>query len=309
MESIRTSAAAILSENCRDDLLALRAITGLGVVNEVYRARGRRGDYILRLNRQDKAAWEYPKESWCIARAREAGIPVPAVLGMGYRGPFFYQLLEYLEGTNATLLPDDNLLIWETLGDYARRLAAVPVEGFGDRLLDPNQGRFDDSWERYLDYNIDELHDADPLRRYSFFTAKIQQRCREILQSLRTLPLHFGLRHGDLTPRNALVGKEQVYLLDWGESEVHVEPAMDLGELLYYEQVGAERIARFWKGYGREPEELQALLPLVRKLYLLKRLDKFRWAHDHQVANLQDFVEQVRAAVLLVHQAQNGKTT
>lgn len=300
MESIRTSAAAILAENCRDDLLTLQAITGLGMVNEVYRARGRKGDYILRLNRQDKTAWEYPKESWCIARAREAGIPVPTVLGMGYRGPFSYQILEFLDGTNASLLPDD-LLVWETLGDYARRLASVPVEGFGDRLMDAERGRFHDTWERYLRYNIDQLHDGDPLRRYSFFTPKIQQRCRETLESLRTAPLRFGLRHGDLTPRNILMGKEQVYLLDWGEAEVHAEPAMELAELLYYEQIGAQRIARFWKGYGRKPKELEALLPLVRKLYLLKRLDKFRWAYDHQVANLQEFVEQVRTAVWLVH--------
>jgi len=300
MESIRTLAAAILAENCRDHLLALQAITGLGVVNDIYRAHGRRGDYILRLNRQDKAVWEYPKESWCIARAREAGIPVPAVLGMGYHEPFSFQILEYLNGTNASLLPDD-LLIWETLGDYARRLAAVVVEGFGDRLLDPNRGRFDDSWERYLRYNIDQLDEAgDPLQRYSFFTPEIQRKCREILQSLRATPLHFGLRHGDLTPRNVLVGEKQLFLLDWGEAEVHIEPAMELAQLLYDEQIGAERIARFWKGYGRKAEELVVLLPLIRKLYLLKRLDKFRWAYDHQVANRQEFVEQVRIAVLLV---------
>lgn len=101
-----------------------------------------------------------PKEKWCIEQATKVGIPSPRVLSVGVDNETAYMIHSFVIGDNGVESSVSKLYAWRQLGEYANLISSIPVEGYGEKLLDPVQGVFfspphegsDGSWQGI--YNI-----------------------------------------------------------------------------------------------------------------------------------------------------------
>lgn len=278
----------------------LSAITGFGLVNKVYHVTTKFEDYIIRLNEgTEKLRYEFPKEGWCLEAAAKVGIPSPQCLSLGFELGFTFMIQNNIEGINGQLLAiDQQLEVWRTLGHYVKLMGNIKVRNFGDRIVDYTiyNAAFDDRWERYLSYNLNMLNEKDPLYQHGHFSGKEHNEIKQLINTLGHENLSFGLVHGDLSCRNVIVAKDNTYLLDWGTAESHVYPHMEIGLVKNNDEVDQAYQEAFFQGLGYDQTMIQQTNSLINKLYLLKRLDKYRWAEGHNKIELERYVEAIRLA-------------
>ncbi|MDP5172191.1 MAG: aminoglycoside phosphotransferase family protein [Bacteroidia bacterium] len=292
--------AAVMQGDLQEPVGDLIPIHEYGSVNEVFLVRGRDDEYVIRLQREEsRTVAEFAKEAWCLAAAAKVGIPSPRVLSLGRNSGWCYMIQNKLPGINGSALsPGEQLLIWQRLGDYVRRMATIPVTGFGDKIMEGVPAAFNDRWERYLSYNLGMLTEEDPLILEGIFTIREHRQLKETLSELASASFSFGLTHGDLSPKNVMVDRQQVYLLDWGTAECHVSPHMELGLLMTSDRdrLDQQQWDAFATGLQISQDSFSAMIPTIGKLVLLKRLDKYRWATEHRIAGLDGFVNRLRSA-------------
>lgn len=269
-------------------------IENQGSVNQVFLAQTRKKRLIVRLpNEEDKerAGAFYAKEAWCLAQAAALGIPGPTALALGKHDRWPYQLLSYIDGTPG----EESETLWHTLGSYARRFHGIALDGFGETLPDFVAGEGRARWQGFIDYNVGSLTPQDRLLALGVYTPAEQDELRARFTALHTWDVPLGLCHGDLAPRNTLIGKDgTVFLLDWGCAEAHLVPHYDLLG------IPAEALPAFLDGYGTEPSARGTLLQEVEALRLLKSFDLTRWAIDRCPARLDELAtraQQTWAAV------------
>ncbi|MFC4811681.1 aminoglycoside phosphotransferase family protein [Paenibacillus sp. GCM10023250] len=279
-------AAEYLGERVRDSY----PIVGKGMVNQVYVVEAASRKLVVRMNDADAYA-SYRKEQWCIEQAAAAGVPGPEVLAVGVADEKAYMLQSFLAGEDGVDAAVPKSAIWRQLGEYAARIHAIPVKGYGENLEDPATGEFrspphpgsDGSWAGYVQYNIDSLTERDPLLALGVLTPATSAAARGLFERLKRTAFRFGLAHGDLSLKNAMVDPSgRVAMLDWGNAEVTVVPHGDVMQLLQLRLQGGEpdmeSYDAFLEGYGVREEALPDLLPLL----LLRACDKLRWALDRR---------------------------
>ncbi|MBO7747175.1 aminoglycoside phosphotransferase family protein [Paenibacillus sp. MWE-103] len=308
-EAVEKDAEALQAEEIAAGFLGERVrasypIVGKGMVNRVYVVETASRKVVARMN--DAAALaDYRKEQWCIERAAAAGIPGPEVLAVGVAGERAYMLQSFLAGRDGVDAAGPKSDIWRQLGEYAARIHAIPVQGYGERLEDPAAGEFrspphpgsDGSWAGYVQYNIDSLTGRDPLLALGVLTPATSAAARGLFERLKRTAFRFGLAHGDLSLKNAMVDPSgRVAMLDWGSAEVTVVPHGDVMQLLQSRLQGGEpdreAYDAFLEGYGYREEALPDLMPLL----LLRACDKLRWALDRRpelTASFAAFAKQV----------------
>lgn len=291
-------AAQVATAYLRRPLQAVAPITGKGSVNLIFTAHARDAAVLVRMSKPEdgaRALLFYEKEAWCLAQAAAAGIPGPQVLEIGRWDGRPYMLQTLVEGVNGEDSGSDEAHIWHVLGQYARRIHTIPIDGFGESLADFHRGNAQAEWHAYVDYNLRSLTPDDALLRLHVYRPEQVEEIRHVFQTLRATPVRIGLNHYDLALRNTLVDATgQVTLLDWGSAEAHVVPHYDLLEILRHLSPGDARFAAFLAGYGLDDAEFAALLPQVRSLALLKAFDLTRWAIDRCPPRIEEIAEQAR---------------
>ena len=96
---------------------------------------------VVRMNNKDTYS-SYIKEKWCIEQATKVGIPSPRVLSVGVDNETAYMIQSFVIGDNGVESSVSKLYAWRQLGEYANLISSIPVEGYGEKLLDPVQGVF-----------------------------------------------------------------------------------------------------------------------------------------------------------------------
>ncbi|MGB1241875.1 MAG: aminoglycoside phosphotransferase family protein, partial [Chitinophagales bacterium] len=261
----------------------------LGSVNRVFVIDSRSGSYILRLNEEEKRL-EFFKEEYCMKEARGLGLPVPRILKLGMNDGHLFMLQDKIEDVNGSLCDaKQKMKIWGQLGNYAARYQEIP------RINVPEieAKEFHETWKHRLKYNIDELNPKDSLLQMGVLKEKEQAEIKEILTSLLGRNFKTGLVHGDLCPRNTIFDTSVTHLLDWGTAEINVVPHTEIGVLLTQGEANECEFAAFLKGMEISKDTYNAMLPDIRKLNLLYRLDKYRWGFDFKVEDLKDYEEKV----------------
>lgn len=310
-------AARIVNRFYDEKVVSTALIVGLGFVNQVYRVETERRKAIVRLNHADSYA-EYVKEKWCIEQAAAAGIRGPRVLAIGIEDGHAYMLQSFVKGENGLETADAaGIGIWRRLGEYARVIHEIPVQGYGGELSDPVHGIFwnpphpgsDGSWHGYIRYNIDSLTESDPLLELGVLTKTQSRQAKAIFGKLAAQTFRFGLIHGDLSAKNVLVDQEErmdseeggaISLLDWGSAEVYPVPYGDVIQLMLTQfrdgAPNAEQFDAFAEGYGLSSEQLAE----ARELMLLRSFDTVRWAIDCAPEQTEQFAKWAKYSAGLV---------
>ncbi|MCW3054597.1 MAG: aminoglycoside phosphotransferase family protein [Chthonomonadales bacterium] len=289
-------AAEIVSSVLNLSVRRVTPLVGLGSVNLILFVETSREEIVVRLNKPEddavKVRGDYEKEQWCLSQASAAGIPSPNVLAVGEHSERAFMLQNRVPGVNGKqsgMAPD---VLFQVLGRYARVIHALPANGFGDSLEAFENGNAREGWLRFVDYNLGELTERDPLLALGVYAPSQQRALREAFTWLRHLPLRIGLNHGDLARRNTIVDeKGRVSLLDWGCAEMHVVPHYDINALLHYYQPDHPHLHAFLEGYGMTGEEWTRLWPEVQALVLLKAFDLTRWAIDRCPARIEELAQ------------------
>ena len=239
---------------------------------------------------------DFALESWCMACAAEAGLGVPEVLWLGEVDGRPVMVQRYVDGANGDSVP--RLQQWRMLGEFARRIADVPLP------LDAPDGLFSRfgrdlpaAWVAHVDYNLAALSSGDRLIALGVYAPGEASPLRDLLTEARALPLRFGLSHGDLSPRNLRVdrGHEPV-LIDWGGAAAGPVPVTDLIHLISLRPSMGEpdgsALSEFADGWG------EAIDPRALSLCrLVSTLDLVRWALERAPDRLDEMVSAGREEV------------
>lgn len=295
-------AAHVASLILDEPRLSTTPLIGRGSVNRVFIVAGAGSKVVVRMSARAGAADEYAKEKWCMEQAAARGVLVPDVLAVGRCGEHAYLVQSYVEGAEGRDRAAMRLDIWRALGEYARRIHAIAVAGFGLKLSDMTEGDARKSWLRYVDYNIRSLVPEDALIELSVLTESQSKVMRESFRRLREREFVFGLNHGDLSLKNTIVRRDgRVVLLDWGSAEASIVPHHDLIELLKMNMLEGTpddaELRAFLDGYGISPGEFARMLPELELLLTLRAFDKLRWALEWNREELESFVSHARQAL------------
>ncbi len=297
-DSIQSLARQIAFDVTGAQPLQVIPIVGLGSVNAVFRVETPNDRCIIRLN-PDRRISVFEKERWCMEQALNLGLPTSTVIAVGALPEAAFMVQTFVEGQNGRDYAGKTDFIWERLGNYSRLIHNVAVRGFGEDLADAATGRFKDSWQRFVAYNISSLVPGDALIRLGVVTPRTSLVLRSRFERLLETPFAFGLNHGDLALRNTLIAPDgTVVLLDWGCAEAHIVPHFELIELM---RLGVAEyspdFAAFLYGYGLSAAEYREMLPDLRMLRALRAVDKLRWAIDRSPADIPEFAIRARQAI------------
>ncbi len=317
--------ARILRESLQEPVLSIVPIPELGIVNRVFRVNCPNGEWILRMRESPLALQEFRKEAWCLKQAAKIGIPSPVVLAAGVADDTAYLVETCIPGMNGSLLPKPQPLLWEALGRSARLIEHIPATGFGMEFEEntccdvPSCGdscstfpccnnsncasgifrnSFTPTWEAHIRYNIDALGGSDRLLALEVYLPNQEETIRDaffsLLAGMEAGRLRLGLLHGDLSPRNLILGPNGIpHLIDWGCALVHAVPHYGLACLLRSRLEGDNtdeaEYASFLKGYGLNDAAYRALETDIHRILLLDAFDKLRWALDRSPDDVPAF--------------------
>lgn len=237
----------------------------------------------------EKEYHRFVKEQWCIEQVAKVGIPQPSVLFMGRKESYAYIILSFIPGSPPIDSKEKNERIWNTLGAYAKRFHAISVSDFGHNMH--RKGKFDGLWSEFLEYNIRSLSETDKLIQLNVINPKQSEGIRRKFEELKNISFDIGLCHGDLSLLNVLVCDDgAIYLYDWGQAEANIVPYFDVMGILENHPNSRNEMELFLSGYGIN----KSALPHLDVLWLLKRIDKLRWAIDMSPKDIPDFSSQVQ---------------
>lgn len=287
----------IFSQEFSETILSLSEITGLGSVNKVFEIQGKKGEYIIRLNSDEKRL-EYQKENWCISKIKELGIPTAKVLSLGLAENISFMVQEKVNGINGVKCnAPQKRKIWEKLGNYAKTYQQV--KRIEENEVEENE--FHKSWKNRLEYNLEQLNEEDSLLKKKIFTAIEHKKISTLLANIESIDFNTGLVHGDLCPRNVIVNGDIIYLLDWGTAEINVVPHSEIGILLLSEEASNVQIRYFLKGLGLNSQDYRTMEYELNILNLLHRLDKYRWAEGQGFASIGEYTEKIKKTLDVIN--------
>lgn len=224
-----------------------------GYDNEVYRVTLATGVCVyVRIGRREDG---FADELWAMNQARDHGVPVPEILGVGTicgdhgdRAAMVItpaagrQLLEVAEELSAA----DRLASLADLGGVVARLHEIQVPG---PWRPDAKGVWPDPAELREGYVRDRRAEHDQLLAAGLTPAEVESTLASLDTSPEPAAADFVLCHGDLSPEHVFVDGDRVTcLIDWGMWH----GGSRLGELTYlHNTFEDEDFAAILAGYGR----------------------------------------------------------
>ncbi len=276
---------------------------GSGAVNKVYAACADGLDVAVRFCEEWRGLSHYETEKWCLQQAMAVGVPGPQVLATGMLGSTPYMVQTLVTGISGdTVSAEDQTRVWQELGKYAKLIHSIEATGFGEQLIDAEQGFCSNphspTWIDFVDYNLSSLTPTDQLLSLGVYTDSQQPRIKSIFEALKVQRFKFGLCHGDLDPRNTILGAEgQLTLLDWGCASVNIVPHHDLIAILRFHDPQDKNVLAFLDGYGVSVGGFKSLMPALTSLRLLQAFDLVRWAIDKRTEEIPTYVSGAQTAL------------
>ena len=137
-------------------------------------------------------------EAYIHSVAEEAGVPVPAILGVEAKDGGWALKTEYIEGKTLKELIDENP---EKAEAYLEKLVEIQLEVASHRTPRLRNTRYK------MEEIINGMAEIDPSTRY------------ELLQRIHGMKRHTRLCHGDLVPSNIIIREDGSFcVLDWAHA-------------------------------------------------------------------------------------------
>ena len=274
-------------------------LRGLGSVNHVFTLGTDTDRYVVRVPIDPLRQDEFVVEQWCLEQAAQHRIPTPAFVGRGEVSGTPYIVLTHVDASPVGERGD--LAAWETLGRYGRLAHEFDWTNGPDQLFTRFGRDPEVAWREHLLYNAAQLTNADPLIELGVYRDSEQPRLRDVVDDLLQRDLAYGLRHGDLAPRNLLrPANGSPVLLDWGQASVGPVPHGDLlGAFTSHAVQGQPTAAELDTFSGALGEPIAALLDTLEGLMVLEALDRVRWALDKRPDRVTHLVNDARRTLHL----------
>jgi aminoglycoside phosphotransferase (APT) family kinase protein len=261
-----------------------------GAVNRTVRVRAADQDVVVRVPIDPLAEDVFPVEAWATAAAGRAGIAVAPVLRHGdVRGTPF-MVSEYVE-PHAEPVADP----WRALGEAARAVAAVRIDGAPPSLFSRFGPDLPAAWRAHVAYNVRSLVGDDPLLQDGAYASAAP--LLRVFGTLGSRPFRHGLAHGDLAPRNLVPrgpGLDPV-LIDWGSVETGPAPWTDARRVTLWRtldgSVSAHEHDVFMAAAGLLGDDEQRTLVAMTALHLV---DVARWARERRPDRYHEDVARCR---------------
>jgi tRNA A-37 threonylcarbamoyl transferase component Bud32 len=285
----------VIHQIIKNRILNIKPVDGKGEVNRVYFVQTENKSVVVRLNNESEIS-RFKKEEWCMNKAIELNIPSPHVLNIGINNNSAFMILDFIPGLNGKEIIKDESYIWKKLGSYAKKIHSVTTNGFGETLTE--MGEFNDTWERYITYNIDSLNEEDKLLSMNVLTLSDSKKLKNSFLGLLEKQFKFGLTHGDLSVANIIVENEKITLIDWGSAESTIVPHFEL--IGIFEDSFSEDsplFNDFLAGYEITKEEFESMKPDINSLTILRAIDKLRWAIDRKPELIDEYFSRVKKIV------------
>ena len=263
----RRHAGAVLKQLLGSAPSEVKALGG-GLSNFVFAVRHSKQDYVLRINAAPGKVKDYLKEQWAMARAAEQGVPVPEVLEVGAH-PLPFMVSRRVPGAEGTHHPDRRLVL-EELGRLAKRIHAVPTNGFGQTFdWSGNVLSRRDTWREYMDREFHGEQRLEILQAQEMLPPRALKSLRATLREMQGWDIAPALNHGDLRLKNVIVDEAGTIgaLLDWEFSTSHAAPWWDASLALHDLSVDAKQA--FLEGYGLSPAQVLEAAPVLRAFNVL----------------------------------------
>lgn len=278
--------ARILNNELGEQSVSISEIVGFGSVNNVFDVSGQSNNYIVRYNKDKNKDLEFLKEEWCINNVRELDVFVAKVLVNGIFDGFPFMIQEKIEGINGSNCnKQERVKIWKFLGECASKYC--DIEAIEIPAL--TAAEFHDNWESKLQYNINQLSPKDSLLSDNIFSIEEHKEIKQGLISMKNKTYKVGLIHGDLSPRNVIVNDTSICLIDWGTAAIDIVPYNEIGIVLMEGEADEEEFKAFLEGMGISKEQYNEMELEIRKSNMLHQLDKYRWAMDYDVENINNY--------------------
>lgn len=288
----------IIGDYTQSRILSIRRIEN-GLVNHVHIVTTDKDSLVVRIDPDESTLNRFRKEIFCAEVALRNGVKTPQVYKIGIHEDHPYMLMQYIEGIDGNNHPDQSK-IWESLGNYARKIHKIEVGGYGENYLGENE--FDDQWERFLGYNIDSLNSQDKVLLLGILSGSQQEEILSIFQQLSSTDINIGLCHHDLSPKNTIVNYGgDVFLIDWGSATVGPCPHLDLIEILDSSlEKNSVEFNLFLDAYGMSRTDFRKIEENLKFIDLLESMDKLRWAIDRKPEKIGEFGKRVKNKLLLI---------
>jgi aminoglycoside phosphotransferase (APT) family kinase protein len=257
----------------------LRRIHG-GLVNDVFEARIKREELVLRISQAPGKLQAFMKEQWAVAAALKKKIPTPEILEVssGENG-LSYMISRKVAGHPAIVLGSKRLEVLRELGEYTARINAIPTQDFG-HIFDwsPNKLSRQRTWQAYLDNELKVNERIATFRESGVLNAGQLKKLRNELQSMRSWNISPTLSHGDIRLKNVIVGEtgKIIAILDWENCTSNVAPYWELSLALH--DLTMDEKQKFLEGYGLDLKEFMRIAPAIKALNVLNYARSVRHA-------------------------------
>lgn len=243
---------------------------GSGLSNTVFEVDNAEGQFVVRIAPDEARLPVFLKEQWSIARAREAGVPVPEVMEVGQRAaPKPYMIQRRLAGEPAMHHPARIETLRE-VGRLARVINAIPTNGFGEVFdwCDTRAGEHA-TLGAWLEHEYGWRERLGVLERHAMLSARQASAVARAVEQMAGHQLRPMLSHGDLRLKNVLVDGEGavVAIIDWDNCCGAPAPAWDLAVALHDLPIDAKEA--LIEGYGLGLDEVREAAPALKSLNLL----------------------------------------
>ncbi len=236
-----------------------------GLSNFVFSFTNSDGEFVIRISPDPGRINSFIKEQWAETAARDAGVPTPRILEVGFeliQCP--YMISSSVEGTEAVHHPK-RLEILREMGRYAALINGISTKGFGQTFdWSENKLSFKATFKEYLyeEYRFEDK--LDLLRRHKVLDDKSAKALRKTFESASKKRVRPVLNHGDMRLKNVIVAEDGRInaVIDWEGCTSNIAPAWELSLALH--DLGVDGRQYFLEGYGISEKAFRDSLDLIR---------------------------------------------
>jgi aminoglycoside phosphotransferase (APT) family kinase protein len=241
-----------------------------GLSNFVFLVNHAEGDFAIRISAAPAKINAYLKEQWAMARAREAGVPVPEVLEVGNEViPYPYMVSRRVRGKEASSHPN-RLQIVREMGRYTALINAIATTGFGSTFdWSNNQLSRNETWIEFLHKEFRLEARLELLEKHRMFPPRYYKTLHSILEGAAASAVKPALNHGDMRLKNVIVDEngQITALIDWEHSVSNLAPHWDWSLALH--DLSIDEKQEFLDGYGLPETKITEMAPIVKALNLV----------------------------------------